>query len=144
ALRGDVLYVTTLDARLFALDAASGKVLWDVEVAKFKDGYSSTGAPLAVKNMIVTGVAGSEFGARGNISAFDATNGKLLWRIYTVPAPGEKGNETWAGDSWREGGVSTWMTGTYDPDLDLIYWGTANPAPDFDSSVRAGDNLYSN
>ena len=144
ALLGGTVYVATLDARLFALDSRNGKVLWDSMIADYKEGYSSTGAPLAIKNMIVTGVAGSEFGAPGFVTALDADTGKVLWRFYTIPRPGEKGNETWAGDSWRTGGAATWMTGTYDPDLDLIYWGTANPAPDFDASERAGDNLYSN
>ena len=144
ALLGGKVYVATLDAHLFALDSRNGAVLWDVAVADYKAGYSSSGAPLAIKNKIVTGVAGSEFGAPGLIAAFDAETGKRLWKIDTIPGPGQKGHDSWAGDSWRTGGVSTWMTGTYDPDLDLIYWGTANPAPDFDASNRAGDNLYSN
>jgi alcohol dehydrogenase (cytochrome c) len=144
ALLAGKLYVTTLDAHLIALDSRSGKLLWDIVIADYKEGYTSTGAPLAIKNMIVSGIAGSEFGAPGFVTAFDADTGKVLWRFDTVPRPGEKGNDTWAGDSWRTGGVGTWMTGTYDPDLDLVYWGTANPAPDFDATVRAGDNLYSN
>jgi alcohol dehydrogenase (cytochrome c) len=144
ALLDGVVYVATLDAHLIALDGASGDVLWDREIANYRDGYSSTGAPLAVKNMVITGIAGAEFGARGFITAFDARSGNVLWRFETVPKPGEKGNETWAAESWRTGGASTWMTGTYDPELDLIYWGTGNPAPDYDASLRAGDNLYSN
>jgi alcohol dehydrogenase (cytochrome c) len=144
AVLDDKVFVATLDAHLIALDGGSGKVLWDVTIANYKDGYSSTGAPLVVKDMVVTGVAGSEFGVPGFVAAYDAQSGRLLWRFQTIPKPGEKGNASWAGESWRTGGVATWMTGTYDPTLDLIYWGTGNPAPDFDSSARAGDNLYSN
>jgi alcohol dehydrogenase (cytochrome c) len=144
ALLGDRVFVATLDAHLIALDGTSGKLLWDVMIANYREGYSSTGAPLVVKGMIVAGVAGSEFGAPGFVSAYDAASGALLWRFNTIPKPGEAGHTTWAGESWRTGGVATWMTGTYDPELDLIYWGTGNAAPDFDSSARAGDNLYSN
>jgi alcohol dehydrogenase (cytochrome c) len=144
ALLEDTLYVGTLDAHLIALDAATGKVKWDQKLAEYRDGYSSTGAPLIVKDMVIVGIAGAEYGARGFISAFDARTGSARWRIETVPPPGQKGNETWAGDSWRTGGVSTWMTGTYDPELDLIFWGTGNAAPDYDASLRAGDNLYAN
>jgi alcohol dehydrogenase (cytochrome c) len=144
AVLDDKVFVATLDAHLMALDGGSGKVLWDVTIANYKDGYSSTGAPLVVKGMVVTGVAGSEFGVPGFVAAYDAMSGRLLWRFQTIPKSGEKGNASWAGESWRTGGVATWMTGTYDPTLDLIYWGTGNPAPDFDSSARPGDNLYSN
>jgi alcohol dehydrogenase (cytochrome c) len=134
----------TLDAHLIALAGMTGAVLWDRVVADYRQGYSSTGAPLAVKDMVITGIAGSEFGAPGFIAAYDARTGSLRWRFDTIPKPGEKGNDTWAGKSWRTGGVATWMPGSYDPDLDLIFWGTANPAPDYDTSSRAGDNLYSN
>jgi alcohol dehydrogenase (cytochrome c) len=143
ALNGAV-FVATLDAHLIALDAVTGKVLWDQVIVDYRKGYSSTGAPIAVKDMIVTGIAGSEYGAMGFVAAFNATTGAKLWQFDTIPKPGEKGSDTWAGDSWRTGGAATWMTGTYDADLDLIYWGVANPAPDFDASKRAGDNLYSN
>lgn len=144
ALLDTTLYVGTLDAYLLALDATNGKLKWARPIANYRDGYSSTGAPLIVKDMVVVGIAGAEFGARGFIAAFDASSGEPRWRVETVPAPGQKGNETWAGDSWRTGGASTWMTGTYDPELDLIFWGTGNPAPDYDASLRAGDNLYAN
>lgn len=144
-LLNDAVYVATLDAHLIALDGATGKKLWEKEIADHNAGYSSTGAPLAVKNMIIVGIAGAEFGAPGFIDAYDAKTGKRLWRFNTVPKPGEKGNETWGGnESWRMGGASTWMTGTYDPDLDLLYWGVGNPVPDYDASGRPGDNLYSN
>jgi len=144
ALLGRNVYVATLDARLIALDGSSGRKLWEREIADPNRGYSSTGAPLAVKDMIVTGVAGGEYGANGFVAAFDASDGKPLWRFNTIPGPGEQHNDSWAGESWRTGGATTWMTGTYDPELDLIFWGTANPAPDFNASSRAGDNLYSN
>ncbi len=143
AVLDGTLFVVTLDAHLIALDGTSGAVLWDKVIADYRKGYSSTGAPLVVKGMVVTGIAGSEYGASGFVTAYDARDGRQLWRFETIPQPGEKGNETWAGDSWRTGGVSAWMTGTYDPELDLIYWGTGNAAPDYDSNARAGDNLYS-
>ena len=143
AVLNGTVFVATLDAHLIALDGTSGALLWDKVIADYRKGYSSTGAPLAVKGMVMTGIAGSEYGASGFVAAFDAKDGRLLWRFETIPKPGEKGNETWAGDSWRTGGVSAWMTGTYDPELDLVYWGTGNAAPDYDSSARAGDNLYS-
>lgn len=143
AVLDGTVYVATLDAHLLALDGRNGAVLWDKVVADYRRGYTSTGAPLAVKGMVITGIAGGEYGSSGFITAFDARSGKVLWSFHTIPGPGEKGNETWAGDSWRNGGVSTWMTGTYDADLDLIYWGTGNAAPDFDASQRPGDNLYS-
>lgn len=139
-----LLYFGTLDAHLIALDARNGLVVWDHVVADWHNGYSITGAPLAVKNKIVTGVAGGDFGARGFLAAFDAGTGKEEWRLWTVPKPGEKGSETWSGDSWKHGGSPTWLTGSYDSDLNLLYWGTGNPAPDFRGDERAGDNLYSN
>jgi alcohol dehydrogenase (cytochrome c) len=144
ALLDGTVYVGTLDAYLVALDAVTGKLKWYRKIAEYRDGYSSTGAPLIVKDMVLVGIAGAEYGARGFIAAFDASTGEPRWRVETVPAPGQKGNETWAGDSWRHGGASTWMTGTYDPELDLVFWGTGNPAPDYDASLRAGDNLYAN
>jgi alcohol dehydrogenase (cytochrome c) len=144
ALLDETVFVGTLDAHLIALDASTGKAKWDKTITDYREGYSSTGAPLVVKDMVVVGIAGAEYGARGFIAAYDAKTGDQRWRVETVPAPGQKGNETWAGDSWRTGGASTWMTGTYDPELDLIFWGTGNPAPDYDASLRAGDNLYAN
>jgi alcohol dehydrogenase (cytochrome c) len=144
AVLDDRVFVATIDAHLIALDGKSGRLIWDKTIVDYRSGYSSTGAPLIVKNMVITGIAGSEFGAPGFISAYDIRSGDLVWRFNTIPRPGEKGNETWAGDSWKTGGASSWMTGTYDPQLDLVYWGIANPAPDYDASLRPGDNLYSN
>jgi alcohol dehydrogenase (cytochrome c) len=101
-----------------------------------------TGAPLVVKNKLLVGIAGAEFGTRGFIDAYDAETGERVWRFYTVPAKSEAGGETWDGESWQRGGGSTWITGTYDPDLNLVYWGTGNPGPGMDGGGRSGDNLY--
>ena len=144
AVLGDKVYVGTLDAHLLALDANSGKVLWDQTVANYREGHAITSAPLALNGLVVTGIAGGDFPTRGFISAYNAQTGALRWRVKSIPEPGEPGNETWGGDSWRTGGVATWMTGSYDPVLDLLYWGTGNPAPDYNADSRPGDNLYSN
>jgi alcohol dehydrogenase (cytochrome c) len=117
-------------------------VLWRTTLDDYKKGFSATAAPLIVKNLVVTGIAGAEFGTRGFIDAYDADSGKRVWRFYTVAGEGEPGGKTWSGDAWKRGGASTWITGTYDPELNLIYWGTGNPGPDMDGDVRLGDNLY--
>jgi alcohol dehydrogenase (cytochrome c) len=142
AILGGTVYLGTLDAHLVALDAKTGHVQWDVPVADYKTGYSLTAAPLAVKDKILVGVAGGEYGIRGLIDAYDAKTGARAWRFWTVPGPGEPGHETWLGDSWKTGGATTWVTGSYDPSLDIVYWGTGNPGPDYDGDVRAGDDLY--
>lgn len=143
AALGDQIFVNTIDAHLVALDAKTGRVRWDVEVADWKLAYSMTAAPLAIKDKIIVGIAGAEYGVRGFLDAYDPKSGKRLWRFWTTPGPGEPGNETWSGDSWQRGGATTWVTGSYDPDLNLLYWGTGNPGPDYDGAVRLGDNLYS-
>ena len=143
AMQGETLFMGTLDAHLVALDARTGDVVWDVEVADYRQGYAITGAPLSVKNQIVTGIAGGEYGIRGFLDAYDAETGERKWRFYTVPAPGEYGNDTWEGDSWKTGGAPTWVTGSYDSELNLIVWGTGNPSPDWNGDDREGDNLYS-
>lgn len=143
AMYGDKLYLGTLDAKLVALDAKTGAVVWEVEVANYQHGYAKTAAPLSVKDMIITGIAGGEYGIRGFLDAYDAETGERRWRTYTIPGPGEPGNETWAGDSWKTGGAPTWVTGAYDPDLNLVIWGTGNPAPDWNGDARAGDNRWS-
>ncbi|MBI3282253.1 MAG: PQQ-binding-like beta-propeller repeat protein, partial [Acidobacteria bacterium] len=130
-------------AHLIALDARTGQVRWDVLLGDYKVGYSSTGAPLAVKDKIITGMAGGEFGVRGFIDAYDARTGKRAWRFYTIPNKGEPGNETWEGDSWKTGSATTWVTGVYDPETNTLFWGTGNPGPDWNGDVRRGDNLYS-
>ena len=140
---GDQLYLTTMDAHLIALDSATGTELWDRQIADHLDGYSMTAAPLIVKDLIVTGTGGGEYGIRGWVDAYDAETGERRWRTHTIPGPNEPGHETWEGDSWRTGGASTWMTGSYDPALNLIYWGVGNPGPDWNGEVRKGDNLYS-
>jgi PQQ-dependent dehydrogenase (methanol/ethanol family) len=142
AALGNRLYMTTLDAHVVALDMKTGSVVWDSVIDDYKKGYSGTAAPLIVKDKVVVGIAGAEYGIRGFIDAFDAATGKKVWRFWTVPGPGEKGSETWTGTSWERGGGSTWVTGTYDPTLDLIYWGTGNPGPDLYGKDRIGDNLY--
>jgi alcohol dehydrogenase (cytochrome c) len=144
ALLGNRLFVGTLDAHLIALQAETGQVLWDVEVAKPSAGYSITAAPLAINDMVVTGVAGGEYGIRGFIDAYDAATGKRRWRFYTVPDPGQPGSETWGSASLAKGGAPTWLTGAFDPELHLIYWGVGNPSPNFYGNNRQGDNLYSN
>jgi alcohol dehydrogenase (cytochrome c) len=143
AILGTTLFITTLDAKLLALDANSGRVLWKRELADPAMNYTATGAPLAVKDKVIAGIAGAEGGIRGFLDAYDAKTGERAWRFWTIPAPGEPGSETWGGDSWRHGGGSTWITGSYDPELNLIYWGTGNPGPDYNGDVRPGDNLYS-
>jgi alcohol dehydrogenase (cytochrome c) len=144
AVLGRRVYFGTLDAHLVALDASSGEVVWDQTVADYKAGYSITAAPLPVGDLVITGIAGSEFPIRGFISAYDAVTGTLHWRFRTVPEPGEKGSETWGGESWKTGGAATWGIGAYDPALGLLYWGVASAAPDFNAALRPGDNLYSN
>jgi alcohol dehydrogenase (cytochrome c) len=143
AILGDTLYMGTIDAHLIAIDARNGKPLWNVTVANAGAGYALTHAPLVVKDKVIVGTAGGEYGIRGFIAAYDARTGKEAWRFYTIPGPGEPGHETWAGDSWRHGGGSVWVTGSYDPDLNLTYWGIGNPGPDWTGDVRGGDNLYS-
>ncbi len=143
AILDETLYMSTLDAHLVAIDARTGNVVWDKEVADHRSGYSKTAAPLIVKGEVVTGIAGGEFGIRGFVDSYDAATGDLSWRAQTIPGPDHPDNQTWAGDSWRTGGSASWITGAYDPDLDLVYWGTGNPGPDWNGDVRLGDNLYS-
>jgi alcohol dehydrogenase (cytochrome c) len=143
ALLGDMVYVGTIDAHLVALDARTGAVRWDVTVADNKTGHSITVAPLALKDKVIIGIAGGEYGIRGFLDAYDARTGKLAWRFWTVPAAGDPEARTWAGDSYKRGSAATWVTGAYDPDTNLVYWGTGNPGPDWNGEVRAGDNLYS-
>ena len=142
AVYGDRLFMVTLDAHFVALEMKTGKVIYDVEMATVKDGFAATGAPLVVKDKVIVGVAGGEFANRGFIDAYDPQSGQQVWRFYTIPAPGEPGSETWQGDIWQRGGAPTWLTGTYDPALNLLYWGTGNPNPDWDGETRPGANLY--
>lgn len=143
ALLDDMVFVGTGDARLIALDAATGRERWQVRVDPDHKTYHVSGAPLALRDLVVVGV-GTKNGGRGFISAFDAATGKQRWRFATIPGPGEPGNDTWANDSWRQGGAPTYITGSYDSERDLLLWGVGNPKPDYDAALRAGDNLYSN
>ena len=142
AILGNTLFMATLDAHLIAIDAKTGHAIWNKQIANPEAGYAATLAPLIVKDKVIIGTAGGEYGIRGFIAAYDAKTGNEAWRFYTIPGPGEPGHETWAGDSWMHGGGSVWMTGSYDPDLNLTYWGIGNPGPDWNGDYRAGDNLY--
>jgi alcohol dehydrogenase (cytochrome c) len=141
--KGKVFFVTA-NAHVLALDATTGKRVWDKTYGDVRAGESATVAPLIVKNMVIVGSSGGEFGVRGHLDAFDLDTGEHQWRCYTVPKPGEPGSETWPaeGDAWARGGANCWITGTFDPETNLLYVGTGNPAPDFDGGVREGDNLY--
>jgi alcohol dehydrogenase (cytochrome c) len=143
ALYGDKVYTATSDARVVALDAKTGAVAWNKAVENYNNGYYMTIAPLAARGRIMVGVSGGERGIRGFVVALDANTGEEVWKTYTVPAPGEPGNETWPGDSWRTGGAPVWVTGSFDPELGLTYWGTGNPGP-WTGDARPGDNLYTN
>ena len=142
-VHGDKVLMSTLDAHLVALDAKTGSVLWETEVQEASAGYSKTAAPLVVGDKVFTGVAGGEYGIRGLIDAYNLHTGEREWRFNTTPGPDHPDNRSWSGESWRTGGAATWMTGSYDPELNLLYWGTGNPGPDYDGTVREGDNLYS-
>jgi alcohol dehydrogenase (cytochrome c) len=144
AILGDRLFMATLDAHVIALDTKTGNLLWDVTAADYHKAYTFTVAPLAVKNEVIVGVSGGEYGVRGFVDAYDAATGHRLWRFDTVPGPGEPGHETWTSDSWKTGGAPAWITGSYDPELNLIYWPTGNPSPSNYGGERGGDNLYSN
>ncbi len=144
AISGDAVLMATLDARLIAFHRLSGEILWNVEIIDYRDGYAATSAPLIVGGLAVIGVAGGEFGIRGFFDAYDVETGARVWRHYTVPAEGEPGVESWAGESFRTGGAPTWTTGAYDPETNTLFWTTGNPAPDWNGDDRAGDNLYSN
>ena len=143
---GDRLFMVTLDAHLLALDRKTGSVLWDIELADYRIGYAATLAPLVIDDKVIVGISGGEYPTRGFIDAYDPTTGDQIWRFYTVPSPGEFGSETWPDDPevMARGGGGTWMTGSFDPELDLIYWGTGNPNPDYYGEKREGDNLFTN
>jgi alcohol dehydrogenase (cytochrome c) len=142
AILGDRLYLATLDSHLVALDAKTGNVIWDISVEDYKSGVSITHAPLAIDGRIIVGITAGECALTGFIDAYDAATGAKLWRIHTTPQANDPERSTWAGDSWKTGGGPTWMTGTYDTETDTIFWPTGNPSPDYDGSVRAGDNLW--
>jgi alcohol dehydrogenase (cytochrome c) len=153
AILDGTLFMGTLDAHLVAIDARSGRALWKTRLVDNRLGYSVTAAPMAVKDKVIVGVGGGELGIRGFIAAFEAKTGKEVWRFYTIPGPGEPGHETWQPcpsdartycdpEAWKHGGGSVWVTGSFDPDLNLNYWGVGNPGPDYNGDQRPGDNLY--
>jgi len=144
AALGNKVFLATLDAHVVALDTKTGNVVWEAEAADYRKAETFTLAPLAVKDKIIVGISGGDFGNRGFIEAYEAETGKRAWRFDTIPGPGETGNETWEGDSWKTGGGPAWVTGTYDPDLNLVYWGTGNPGSALYGENRKGDNLYTN
>jgi alcohol dehydrogenase (cytochrome c) len=141
ALYNGKFFRTILDGRVQALDIKTGKEIWNVRSSTTAEGYAMTGAPLVVNGVVIVGVAGAEFSSRGYIEGYDAETGNRLWRLYTVPRPGERGAETWPNQAANAAGGSTWTTGSYDPELDLVYWGTGNPSP-HNALDRKGDNLY--
>ena len=143
AMLGDTLFMGTIDAHLLAIDARSGQLLWDTTVASARERYSITMSPLVANEKVIVGTAGGDMGIRGIIAAFDVKTGKEVWRFHTIPGPGQPGNETWSGGSWMTGGAGVWNAGAYDPETNLTFWGTGNPAPDWDGRSRLGDNLYS-
>ena len=143
AMLGNTLFMGTLDAHLIAVDARTGKPVWNAKLAEAKQAYSITMAPIIVKDKVIVGIGGGEFGIRGFVAAYDPRTGKELWRFNTIPQPGEPGSESWAGDSWKTGSAPVWTMGSYDPALNLVYFGTGNPGPDWNPAQRGGDNLYS-
>jgi alcohol dehydrogenase (cytochrome c) len=142
AILGDTLFMGTIDAQLVAIDARSGRPLWKKQVADHQAGYSLTLSPLIVRNRVLVGTAGGEYGIRGFVAAYDPATGNEIWRFNTIPSPGEPGHESWETDAWKSGGGSSWLTGSYDPELNLTYWGIGNPGPDWNPAQRPGDNLY--
>ncbi|HXA00258.1 MAG TPA: PQQ-dependent dehydrogenase, methanol/ethanol family [Candidatus Dormibacteraeota bacterium] len=144
AILGDKVFMGTLDSHVIALDTKTGSVVWDVSAVDYTKGYSFTLAPLVIKNLVLVGVSGGEYGIRGFIDAYDAATGERKWRFYTIPGKGEPGNETWEGESWKIGGSPAWITGTFDPETNTTFWTTGNPSPSNRGIGRAGDNLYSN
>jgi alcohol dehydrogenase (cytochrome c) len=142
---GDRLFKTTLDAKVVAISRKTGTLVWETEMANYRHGYSGTTAPLVVKDKVIVGVAGAEYGVRGFIDAYDAQSGKQVWRFYTTAGPEDAAHGTWRGmdrKAWEHGGGSIWVPGAYDPELNLVYWGTGNAGPDYSGAEREGDNLY--
>jgi alcohol dehydrogenase (cytochrome c) len=142
AIYGNTVFMGTLDAHLVALDATTGAVKWNDHIAENGEGYAITGAPRVLDGKLITGISGGDVGIRGFIDAYDPKTGKRLWRLWTIPGPGEPGSETWGRDMTGTGGAGTWGTGSYDAELNTLYWTTGNPAPDYNGSDRQGDNLY--
>ena len=144
ALWKDSVIYSVLDGRMLRINKTSGAKVWEIQLADPAIAETITVAPLVVKDIAISGVSGAEYGIRGWLAGVDLNSGKEVWRRHTVPGPGEPGHETWTDDhdAWVHGGGSTWVTGSYDPDLNLVYWGVGNPGPDWDHEYRPGDNLY--
>jgi alcohol dehydrogenase (cytochrome c) len=144
AVGGGRVYQGQLDGKLVALDQKTGKVVWSIQAERWEEGYTITSAPLYYDGLVITGFAGAELGTRGRVKAYDASTGKLAWTFYTIPAPGERGSETWPQDNelWKHGGATVWQTPAVDPELGLVYFSTGNPGPDFNGGVRKGNNLF--
>ncbi len=142
ALQGTRLFMETDNAHLLCLDARSGNLIWDVAYADWNKNYGATGAPLILHDKVLVATSGGDDGVRGFLAAFDVNTGKLAWRLWTIPAPGEPGSSSWPGDTYLHGGGTAWMPGTYDKETNTLYWGTGNASPDYDGSVRPGDDLY--
>lgn len=143
AIQGDSVFLVTDNAHLIALNRASGSVRWEVEMADWRQNYGATSAPLVAGDLVISGVSGGDEGVRGFVVAYRIADGKVAWKFWTIPKPGEPLSETWQGKALAHGCASTWLTGTFDPELDLIFWPTGNPCPDFNGDERIGDNLYS-
>ena len=143
ALLGDRLFMITDHAHVLALDRHTGRLLWDTEMADYRQHYGATSAPLVVKDLVISGVSGGDEGARGFLDAYKASTGERVWRFWAVPAKGEPGSETWVGRAIEHPCATTWLTGTYDAQAGLLYWPTGNPCPDYNGDERKGDNLYS-
>jgi alcohol dehydrogenase (cytochrome c) len=143
AILGDRIFLVTDNAHLIALDRITGRLVWDVEMADSKQNYGATSAPLVVKDLVISGHSGGDEGVRGFLAAYKASTGERVWRFWTVPAPGDPVAKTWDGKALAHGCASPWLTGTYDPETDLLFWPTGNPCPDYNESERKGDNLYS-
>ena len=142
AVWGSRVFINTDNAHLLSLDARSGNLLWDVAYAEWNKNYGATSAPLVINGKVLVGTSGGDDGVRGFVAAYDAETGKFLWRFWTIPGPGEPGSESWPGDSYLHAGGTTWMPGTYDPELNTVFWGVSNASPDFNGDVRPGDDLY--
>jgi len=144
AVAGDRVFMLTDHAHLIALDRFTGELVWDTEMADWKQNYAASSAPLPAGDLVVAGVSGGEHGANGFVAAHDAQTGKEVWRFWSVPRPGEPGSETWKGKDIAHGGAPTWFTGSYDPALDIVYWPTGNPTKEYNGDDRQGDNLFAN